>query len=81
LPDADRQLLKAGIASMPLEPRARLLFCAHAIPQPDQAMADPDAALDPRFADNPIASAPSCVRFYAGVLLAMRKASCLARSA
>lgn len=40
-------------------------FCAHAINSPDM-MVVPDAALDPRFAENPLVTGDSNIRFYAG---------------
>jgi diguanylate cyclase (GGDEF)-like protein len=43
-------------------------FCGHAI-LTDQPLVIPDAARDPRFADNPLVAGPPHVRFYAGVQL------------
>lgn len=41
-------------------------FCSHAILEPD-VMVVPDAAEDPRFADNPFVTGDFGLRFYAGV--------------
>jgi GAF domain-containing protein len=43
-------------------------FCAHAILEPE-AMVIPNAAEDPRFADNPFVTGDFRLRFYAGVPL------------
>lgn len=44
-------------------------FCAHAILEPDRVLVVPDAALDERFADNPLVASGLGLRFYAGVPL------------
>jgi PAS domain S-box-containing protein len=48
-------------------PRA-ISFCTHAL-ETLGVMEVPDAALDPRFADNPLVTGPLHLRFYAGVPL------------
>ncbi len=66
--DADRQWFKAetglGVRETPLATS----FCAHALLQED-GMVVPDAALDPRFIDNPLVTGEPGLRFYAGRLL------------
>ena len=42
-------------------------FCAHAILEPDQPLVIPDAAADPRFAENALVLDGPGLRFYAGV--------------
>lgn len=49
-------------------PRA-LSFCALAIHRPGEALIVPDAAHDPRFADNPLVSGSPAIRFYVGIPL------------
>ena len=69
LTDRHRQWFKArvglGVSQMPRE----LAFCAHAILGGDALFEVPDARLDPRFADSPLVTGESGVRFYAGVTL------------
>lgn len=66
--DADRQWFKAevglGVRETPLETS----FCRHALLEQDR-MVVPDAALDLRFACNPLVTDAPGLRFYAGVLL------------
>ena len=66
--DAERQWFKARVRFAPAETPRRLSFCAHAILDPNLLVV-PDALADPRFADNPLATADSPVRFYAGAPL------------
>ena len=64
----DRQFFKAevglGVRETPLETS----FCAKAILE-DDFLIVPDAANDPRFANNPLVTAENGLRFYAGALL------------
>lgn len=66
--DADRQWFKAetglGVRETPLATS----FCAHALLL-EEGMVVADAALDPRFADNPLVTGEPRLRFYAGRLL------------
>lgn len=68
LMDADRQFFKARIgvdcSSLPRETS----FCTHAIRTPE-LMIIPDAALDARFAENPLVTGAPNIRFYAGAPL------------
>jgi diguanylate cyclase (GGDEF)-like protein/PAS domain S-box-containing protein len=64
--DAERQWFKAsvGLQDTPETPRT-LSFCAHAV-LGDALLEVADAALDPRFADNPLVINTPHIRFYAG---------------
>ncbi|RZF66540.1 response regulator [Sphingomonas populi] len=65
---ADRQFFKAevglGVRETPLETS----FCRHAILEQDFLLV-PDATADDRFSSNPLVTAESGLRFYAGALL------------
>ena len=67
LVDRDRMWFKAtcGVGELDSAPRD-VGFCSHAILEPE-ALVIPDAAADPRFADNPFVTGDFQLRFYAGV--------------
>ncbi len=66
--DADRQWFKARCGLDAQETPRDAAFCAYAIQQ-GALLEIPDAALDPRFADNPLVTGEPHIRFYAGVPL------------
>jgi len=66
--DGDRQWFKSTFGTgVEATPRS-VGFCAHAICEPD-AMVVPNAAEDPRFADNPFVAGDFHLCFYAGAPL------------
>ncbi|HEV7838071.1 MAG TPA: ATPase, T2SS/T4P/T4SS family, partial [Gemmatimonadaceae bacterium] len=63
--EGDRQWFKSK-QGLPIEPTTReLSFCGHAINGEDALVVE-DAALDPRFAQNPLVLDDPHIRFYAG---------------
>lgn len=69
--DDDRQWFKAAIGMGTTCQTSRdISFCGHTILR-REIMVIPDAALDPRFADNPLVTGPPHIRFYAGAPLVL----------
>ena len=65
--DRDRQWFAARVGLDAPETSRAVSFCAHAILSPTEALVVPDAALDDRFAGNPLVQSQPGIRFYAGV--------------
>jgi GAF domain-containing protein len=68
--DSERQWFKARVGTEVCETGRDISFCSHAILQPTIFVIN-DAALDPRFADNPLVTDGPRIRFYAGAPLIM----------
>lgn len=69
LVDAERQWFKARVGLDLCETPRSVSFCAHAILEPSGRFVVSDAALDPRFADNPLVTDGPRLRSYAGHVL------------
>ena len=76
LVDSNRQWFKSCRGINITETPRSISFCGHAI-LGDEVFVIPDAALDPRFADNPLVTGAPHIRFYAGQPIKAHNGSCL----
>jgi len=70
LVDGERQWFKARVGLDACETSRDISFCGHAIVQ-RELFEVADAALDPRFADNPLVVGAPWIRFYIGAPLVL----------
>jgi GAF domain-containing protein len=70
LVDTNRQWFKARVGVDVCSTERDIAFCAHALAGRDLLIVE-DAALDPRFAANPLVTGDPFIRFYAGAPLAL----------
>ncbi|WP_026838384.1 sensor histidine kinase [Gillisia sp. JM1] len=63
----DKNWFKAKSGTDMCDSDRNISFCSHAILQPDELMEIPDTLLDARFANNPLVTTGSKIRFYAGM--------------
>jgi diguanylate cyclase (GGDEF)-like protein/PAS domain S-box-containing protein len=68
LVDEDRQWFKARMGLDVCSTSREVAFCAHVV-ELEAVLIVEDAALDPRFANNPLVTGPPFIRFYAGAPL------------
>ncbi len=73
--DADRQWFKARVGVASSETPRDHALCAWTILEADGLMVVEDARADPRFADNPLVTEESGIRFYAGTPLRLADGS------
>jgi GAF domain-containing protein len=74
--DRDRQWFKARVGLDVCETARDISFCGHAVVARSTLVVE-DAALDPRFADNPLVTGAPHIRFYAGAPLQLEDGSIL----
>ncbi|MBO9714277.1 GAF domain-containing protein [Sphingomonas sp.] len=67
--DRNRQVVSAAKGMEMHAVERDISFCGHAIANPDEIMCVFDAALDPRFAGNPLVQRTPRIRFYVGLPL------------
>ncbi len=68
LVERDRQIFAARLGMAVCGTSRSVSFCAHELDQ-DDVLVVLDPSADPRFSDNPLVTAPSGIRFYAGAPL------------
>lgn len=69
LVDREIQTFAASVGLETASTPREVSFCAHLVASDDDSFVVPDAALDPRFAGNPLVTEEPNIRFYAGAPL------------